>query len=135
VLGEYGNALSWSISFELGTPTLVDVRDDLVYIDGNWLPSPLTIGVRVVCSLGSLTVAALETAIAAGTDLATITGHDPHPADTIDIATLNGQIIGDVFLGGTFTTPNNEALKLTSLGIELGIEPGLYRRLPAAQQR
>lgn len=36
---------------------------------------------------------------------------------------------------GTHTAPIGEALRLTSLGLEIGAEPGLWRRLPAAQQQ
>jgi len=39
------------------------------------------------------------------------------------------------FTGGTFTAPTGEALKLTGLGLEVGISSqGLYKRLPAAQK-
>jgi len=31
--------------------------------------------------------------------------------------------------------PSGEALKLTGLSLRLGFKPGLYRRLPAAQQQ
>lgn len=38
-------------------------------------------------------------------------------------------------VGVAGTPPTGEALKLTNLALELGFEPGLYRRLPAAQKQ
>ncbi len=38
-------------------------------------------------------------------------------------------------VGNTGTPPTGEALKLTGLGLEIGFEPALYRRLPAAQKQ
>lgn len=37
--------------------------------------------------------------------------------------------------GDNTTPPTGEALKLTGLSLELGFEPGLFRRLPAAQKQ
>ncbi len=38
-------------------------------------------------------------------------------------------------VGVSGTPPTGEALKLTGLGLEVGFEPGLFRRLPAAQKQ
>lgn len=37
--------------------------------------------------------------------------------------------------GDTATAPTGEAFKLTGLALEVGFEPGLYKRLPAAQKQ
>jgi hypothetical protein len=136
VVGELGNTLTLSIGFESGSPNVIDVRDDLSYspTTASWTPSSRNIGVRVVCAAASLTVAALEAAIAAGTAYAQLSAADATPAKTINAASMAGQLVTATFSGGTFTAPTGEALKLTSLGLEVGIEPGLYRRLPAAQK-
>lgn len=133
--GELGNALSMSISFESGA-NLVDVRDHFGWQPSlsAWLPVIGRIGVRVRCTAGTLTVAALETAIAAGTALATLAAADATPTKTIDIATMAGQSATGAFSAGTFTAPTGEAMKLTGLALDVGIEGGLYRRLAAAQK-
>lgn len=57
--------------------------------------------------------------------------HGPkrHRVESIKIR-LTAHVPGD-----TATPPTGEALKLTGLALEVGFEPGLYRRLPAAQKQ
>lgn len=137
VIGELGNQVSMSISFESGTPNVVDVRDHFAYdqATGLWSPDLYNVGVRVVCSAGSLTVAALEAAIAAATGLVQISVADATPAKTLDAAAMAGLTVTGTLTGGTFTAPTGEALKLTGLGLEVGIaSQGLSKRLPKAQK-
>lgn len=136
VIGELGNNVSMSIAFATGAVNLVDVRDHFTYdaSTGLWSPDLNNVGIRVVCSAGSLTVAALETAIAAATALIEVSVADATPAKTIDAAAMNGVSVTGDFTGGTFTSPTGEALKLTGLGLEVGLERGLIRRLPKAQK-
>jgi len=133
--GELGNAITMAITFESGA-NRVDVRDGLSWQPslGVWLPQPGCIGVRVACTAASLTVAALEAAIASGTALAVLATPDAAPTKTINIATMAGQVATGAFSGGAFTAPTGEAFKLTGLALEVGIEGGLYRRLAAAQK-
>lgn len=134
--GEMGNRVSMAISFETGA-TLVDVRDHFTYNAslGRWTESQNRIGVRVVCQAGALTVAALETAIAAGTKLATLSAADATPSKTINIATMSGQVATGSFSGGAYGAPAGEVFRLTGLGLEVGLDPRLYKRLPAAQKQ
>lgn len=136
VVGELGNQVTMSIAFASGTSTLVDVRDHFAYdaSTGLWSPDLNNVGVRVVCAAGTLTVAALETAIAAATGLVQVSAADATPSKAIDDAGMNGILVTGAFAGGTFTSPTGEALKLTGVGLEVGVVPGLNKRLPSAQK-
>lgn len=132
--GEMGNAVSLGLVFESGA-NLVDVRDHFSFSGGAWTPLLNRIGVRVRCTAGSLTVAALEAAIAAATGLATLTTPDATPTKTIDIATMAGVSSAGAFTGGAYGSPTGEALKLTAVGLEVGLEKAtLYTGLPRAQK-
>lgn len=137
VVGELGNKVTMSIAFTSGSPNVVDVRDHFSY-DANtglWSPDLNNVGVHITCAAGSLTVAALETAIAAATALIQVSAADATPSKTIDAVGMNGLAATGSFTGGTFTAPTGEALKLTGLGLEVGItSQGLFKRLPAAQK-
>jgi hypothetical protein len=136
VIGELGNLVTMSITFATGTPNVIDVRDNFRYdaTTGLWAPLLNNVGVRVTCAAGSLTVAALEAAIAAASTLVQVSVADATPAKTIDATGMNGLSVTGTFTGGTFTSPTGEALKLSGLGLEVGLERGLYKRLPAAQK-
>jgi len=133
VIGALGNNVVIAVSFESGSPPLVDLRDDFNWdsATGIWFPAVGSVGVRVV---GAATVASIEAAIIAGSTLVTVTVADPAPTKTIN-AIMFGAIAAGQFSGGTFVGPTGEGLKLTSLGLDVGTEPGLYRRLPAAQEQ
>lgn len=133
--GEMGNVITLALSFESGA-NLVDVRDHYTYstATGRWAENLNRIGVRVVCTAASLTVAALETAIAAGTKLATLTAADATPGKTINIATMAGQVATGAFTGGAYGAPTGDACKLTGLALEIGLQRGINKRLPAAQK-
>lgn len=137
VIGELANnpsnTLAMTIAFESGAANSIDVRDHYTYdiATATWSPLLYNVGVRVV--FASLTVAALETAILAGTDLLELSAADGTPTKTI-AAGMDGLSVGGVFAGGTFGAPTGEAIKLSGLGLEVGIEPGLYRRLPGSQK-
>ena len=133
-LGELGNAITLRLAFVVGTGS-IDVRDHFAFdpSTSTWSAAVGTIGVLVT---GTPTVAQLEAAIVAGTALATLTIADATPTKVVAVATMAGLAVATgLFTGGTFTSPTGEALKLTSLGLEVGTEPGLFRRLPAAQQQ
>lgn len=136
VIGELGNNVTMSIAFESGSPNAIDVRDHFAYdiTTGLWSPDLNNVGVRVVCAAGSLTVAALETAIAAATDLVQVSAADATPTKTIDAAGMAGISVTGSFAGGTFTSPSGEALKLSGLALEVGIVAPTFKRLPRAQR-
>ncbi len=136
--GEIGNATRISLAFEDGAPFVIDVRDHLTYnpATGLWSAATGTCGVRIACRAGSSpTVAQLEAALSADSLLVQVAAADPAPTKIIDATAMLGIIAVGTFSGGVFAGPTGEALKLTSLGLELGVDPGLYRRLPAAQQQ
>lgn len=136
VIGELGNNVTMSIAFESGAANIIDVRDHFTYdqATGLWSPDLLNVGVRVVCTAATLTVAALETAIAAGTDLIQVSVADATPSKTIDAAVMAGIAATGIFTGGTFTSPTGEALKLSGLALEVGIVRPTFKRLPRAQR-
>jgi hypothetical protein len=132
--GELGNALGLDVAFEDSgaDPFSVDVRDHFRWSSdiSSWEPAINTIGVLVRCRGSSKpTVAQLETAIAAGTALATVFSHDPNPSNVVDADEMLGAASVGTFGGGEFDAPDGEAIKLTALGLEVGIEPGLFRRI------
>lgn len=137
-VGAAGNALAMSLAFETSTTGAftIDVRDHFAWSItlGIWTPAVGAIGVRVVSRTGAApTIAQLEAAIVAGTGLATLTVADA-ASFALNAATVSGNTSTGTYTGGTYTAPTGEALKLTGLGLEVGADPGLYRRLPAAQK-
>jgi hypothetical protein len=112
--------------FDSDEPFSIDVRDHFAYSidDGRWVVAVNNVGVRVSCDGGSApTVAQLESAIAAATTLATLSTPDVGPSKVIDAVAMVGRSVVASFSTGTFTAPTGEALKLTGLGLEIGIEP------------
>ena len=134
--GEMGNAVSMALSFELGA-NLVDVRDHFTYSAslGRWVENLNRVGVRVACQAGTLTVAQLEAAIAAGSTLVTLGAADATPSKTINAAGMAGQVATAALTGGAYGAPSGEAMKLTGLGLDIGIRQGLNKRLTAAQKQ
>jgi hypothetical protein len=133
-LGELGNAVTLRLAFVVGTGS-IDVRDHFAFdpATSSWSPAVGTIGVLVT---GTPTVAQLEAAIVAGTDLATLSSADGTPSKVVNVAAMAAlAVVTGAFTGGAFGSPTGEALKLTGLGLEVGVEPGLFRGLPAAQQQ
>jgi hypothetical protein len=150
--GEAGNALTMTVSaiaftaveapglplempFDLISETgAVIVNDNATWspASSSWVAAPNNIGVLVA---GSLTVSDLEAVIAATTTLATLTAPDASPTKTVDTATLLAlaQVSTGAFAGGVYGAPTGEALKLTGLALDVGIEGGLYRRLAREQ--
>jgi hypothetical protein len=133
--GEMGNAVTLELAFELGA-NLIDVRDHFTWdqITGRWIERLNRIGVRIACQAGTLTVAALESAIAAATSLATLASADPTPSKTINAAGMANTIVIASFSAGAYGSPTGEACKLTGLAMEVGVKSGIYRRLPAGQK-
>jgi hypothetical protein len=140
--GVDGNRLSLAVTFEAaatGSPPLIAVRDHFTWRPAaqRWVPSPNTIGVRVACDpLAPITVGALEAGITAGgSALMTLSTPDPTPGKVIDIADLVGGTQADIFEEGAPGTPSGEVAQLTALGVEVGLEPGIYRRLTPPNQQ
>lgn len=138
--GVMGNALAMSLAFEdSGTAAFsIDVRDHFTWNHAvqRWIESIGTVGVRVLCRTGSSpTVAQLEAGIAAGSALVTLAAADATPAKVVSAAGMLNLTATAALSGGTYGSPTGEAIRLTGIGLECGIEPGLNRRLPAAQKQ
>lgn len=136
-LGEMGNAITFSITFEDGALNLIDVRDHFAWSlqIQRWIETPNNVGVRVVGNaMTPPTIAQLEAAIAVGApQLVTILTPDAS-GSVIAIASLDGVVGMGQFTGGAYGAPTGEAVKLTGVALEVLPKPGLYRRLPAAQK-
>jgi hypothetical protein len=133
--GELGNSVTLTIVFVDGvTGTFsIDVRDHFSFASGAWAPATNTIGVLVTMTGTSRpTVLQLEDAITAGTALATVVIPD-NPAKIV-AASMIGTTRTNALTGGAFGSPTGEALKLTGLGLEVGVEAPLYNRLPASRK-
>lgn len=136
-LGVSGNAVTMSLAFEDGSPFSIDVRDHFAWSHTlqRWTEDLNNVGVKVTCRAGSSpTVAQLDAAIAAGSRLIEIDTADTTPAKVINAAAMVNLTRTGAFAGGSYGTPTGEAIKLTGLGLEVGAQQGLYRRLPAAQK-
>lgn len=138
LLGEHGNLLTMSLSFELGAAALVDVRDHFLFdpATGRWREAINNVGVRVVSVSGgvgdpeTIGVGVLATSIGDGTKLMQVQLTDPANA-VVAMANMDGQLVTGTFSGGTFVAPSGEACKLTGLALEVGLKPGIHRRLTA----
>lgn len=137
-VGEMGNDVTMSLAFEDGTPFAITVFEHSAWsiAEQRWIEDRNNVGVRVVCRTGSSpTVAQLENAIAFGApNLISLDLSDPTPAKVVNATAMATLTSIGACTGGTYGAPTGEALKLTSLGLEVGVEPGLYRRFPIAQK-
>jgi hypothetical protein len=133
-----GNQVTMSLAFVSGSTPSIDVREHFAYSValGRWIEDLQNVGV-LVTGASSTTVAQLEAAIAlGGARLCTLSVADPTPSKIVAITTMAvGPAAVGSFSGGSYTAPTGEAFRLTGLGLEVGIRPGLYRRLPAAQKQ
>lgn len=148
--GEMGNRITMTIAFaapDTGTLLPVDlpftfeqgvvaVRDGFTWSTtaSRWIEDPDNIGIVIT---GDVTVADLETAIAASTDLASLSLADPLPTKIVSYASqfaLGSAPVGQ-FSGGAYTAPTGEAMKLTGVALEVGIDPRVFKRLSAGQKQ
>lgn len=128
----FGYDLPFSFISETGA---VVVNDHFTWSPtlSRWREDANNIGVTIA---GTVAVSELEAAVAASTGLATLLGADASPTKTIAVASmLAGAVVASgAFAGGAYGAPSGEAVKFTGVGFELGIDPRLYRRLPAEQK-
>lgn len=135
--GDSGNVITMSLAFEDGSPFSIDVREHFAWSHAlqRWREDLFNVGVRVLCRTGSSpTVAQLEAAIIAGATLVTLLVPDATPSKIVGASGMVNLTSIGAFNGGVYGVPTGEACKLTGLGLEVGLSPGLYRRLPAAQK-
>lgn len=147
--GLMGNAVTMTVSFtEFVAPTpalfgydlpfyfISDTASVVVTDHFTWNPTLErwqedlnNIGVLVA---GVLTVAELEAAIAEATSLAELDVPDASPSKVIDVDSMLEDVAAGSFSGGAYGSPTGEALKLTGLAAEVGVQRGI-RRLSAGQ--
>lgn len=137
--GELGNALGLTIQiFEAATAS-IDVRDRFrPTAEGapgeiEWVPDEAHVGIAISGPFSAgPTIAELEAAINAASALIVVDVPDVSGSKVIDIETNvdnGGQLFGS-FVSGLFGDATGQNAKFTAIGLEVGIEDGLYRRLP-----
>lgn len=129
VNGTDGNGVTLSVYTSVGDDG-IEVRDHESFDGSTWTADFNNIGVRV--GTGTGTVLDLETAINAYSRLASVTTADIAPTKVI---TDTNVLHTGTFVFGAETYPTGEAAKLTGLGLEVGIKPGLNKRFAAAQRQ
>ena len=128
-LGSAGNGVSVAMGVIAGTAA-VEVRDHQIFTTatGLWTTSANVVGIKAT---GSVAIATVEAAINANSALVDVTTPHGSPAATIDTAGFGGSTVTiSSTTGGAFAAPTSEALKLTGLGLEAGVRPGLHQRYP-----
>lgn len=138
-LGTLGNGIKVSVGVSSGTAATVEVRDHQIFTaaTGLWTALADNVGIKITADLTHpVTIAAVEAAINAYSDLLDVSAH-ASPAAVIDVATMGTTtytIAGGGFAGtegGAFAAATGESLKLTGLGLEVGVmHPGLHKRYP-----
>jgi hypothetical protein len=137
VTGPAGDGLTLTIAVESGIAATVEVRDGQSYSasTGAWTVDDNAIGVKIVAdATHTVTIGTLEAAINAQSSLISSSVSIGAPAAaTIATATIGSSTISiGPTAGSTVTAPTDEALKLTGLGLEVGVHPRLHRRYPRA---
>ncbi len=103
VPGAVGNAGSFSIGFNDGDPFSIEVLDHYSWdaFLGEWVSTPNNVGVKVISDTLSMpTVADIEAAIDASSDLARVLTPDVDPTKLIDPSIMEGITSGAPFFGG-----------------------------------
>lgn len=108
--------------------TGVEVHDDRYFDGTNWNDYSTNVGIRVGVDA---TIAELERAINDGSRYIEVSVADSDPTKVVENTTSAHESI--VFAGATDTAPTTEQLKLTGLSFEIGLKPGVYKRLPSSQ--
>jgi hypothetical protein len=141
--GEAGNDVTLSVGCKTGVTaageSTVEVRDNYSYdpVTGLWTASPNNCGVKILSddNIDPLTIDTVEAAINATSELVQVTTPHAFPTRYVDSVSVANDLLIGTFTGGLSPAPTGEALKLTGVGLEVGIKPGLYRQLPASQRR
>lgn len=119
-----------SITLFFDSTSSVTMRDNEEYTGGAWTYRQGNCGLFITGNntTATVTIAALEAALASSGLLSVQTPHAT-PADTINMAG------GGEAASFALAYPTGEAFKLTGLGLEVGSEGGLYRRLARTRQQ
>lgn len=124
---------TFSIGATAGTTASVEVRDGEKWDGAVWTALANNCGVKIVGNntTATLAIATIEAAINASSALVAVT------TAHVGVRTVDFTAFAPGVATGSFAeaSPTGEALKLTGLGLEIGIKPVLYRRLPAAQRQ
>jgi hypothetical protein len=126
-LGSLGNDLTLTVRVDQAADgdEFIDVRDHQTVVTASWAVLANNVGVWVRTATGEVSIADIEAAINAYSDLLNVTAVHPHPA-VIDVPVdATG---GDSTSGGQFGSPTGESLKITGLGLEIGIQRHLHKR-------
>lgn len=137
-LGTLGNSTTFSIAFVQSTTAKVYINNHFAYDvqTAKWVAQTSNLGVLVMGNdtTATVTAAVLEAAITSYSQLGTVTSAHASPSAVVDFSQMANAEITGAFAGGAFASPTGESLKLTGLALEVGLRPGVYKRLPATQR-
>lgn len=134
--GSLGNDITLSIGVSViaGSATEIEVRDHQHFeaATSTWTTRADNVGIRVTVATTDTVVliSAVEAAINAYSQLLDVT------VAHVGAAWLNVNLLDDLTVlieetaGGAFGPTSGESLKLTGLGMEVGLTPRLYKRFP-----
>jgi hypothetical protein len=132
-IGPLGNGITLTIGVISGSDTLIEVRDHQIWdaATNTWSVDTNNVGVKVTYA-GPVSITAVQDAINADSQLLDVT--TPHPtAALLDMSGFGGVTLNvetDGTSGGAVAAPSGESLKLTGLGLEVGLTPRLHKRFP-----
>lgn len=123
--------LPYDLPFDFTGPAAIQVNDHFTWslTLNRWVEDVNNIGILII---GTPTIGEVESVIVASTALATLQSADATPSKLIAMAPDTSSAAA--FTGGAYGSPSGEACKLTGLAMDVGIRPGIQRRLTAAQK-
>jgi hypothetical protein len=128
VFGSEGNSATVAVYTTSGTN--LELRDHQKFDGANWVAAPYTMGIRVGADR-TYTIADLEKAILLYSKLVKVLTPDVAPTKTITAAST---LHTGPFFGATTTPATGESVGLSGFACEVGVDRGMFRRLPAAQK-
>jgi hypothetical protein len=135
--GTQGDGITITIAVEVsaGATTVIEVRDHQKFTGATaaWTALADNVGIRVLVASTSTAVlmTAIEAAINSYSDLVDVSSSIGAPRLALVTIGTTTYTIGPT-AGGAFASPTGESLKLTGLGLEVGVHPRLHRRYPRA---
>lgn len=143
-LGELGNQISITIGFILSDTASIEVVDNRLYDAGTdtWINAVNCLGIKVTGNdtTAGVAISELEDAINNNSTLAFVTTPHATPSALINFTNMDGSTVysvvgaGGGFHDGAFSVPTGESVKLTGLALEIGMQRGLFKRLPSTQR-
>jgi hypothetical protein len=137
-LGDLGNDVSLSLAFVTSTTAAVLINNHREYdiATSRWIANTNNLGVLVTGNdtTATVTIATIEAAINAWSQLLQVSSAHATPTARVNFALMGGIETAGALTAGAFAAATGESIKLTGLALELGYQRGIYKRLPASQR-